>query len=128
MLRFVKAMVVLVSLLAIPRAALAQATASIVGTARRRLRRGAAWCRRRSVQPGAHRKDPKRRHGRPASTQSDSLRAGTYTVTFTLTGFSTVKREGIELSGSFVAAVNADMKVGGVAETVVVTGESRPST
>src|SRR4051794_37618563 len=30
------------------------------------------------------------------------LRAGTYTVTFSLTGFSTVKREGIELSGSFV--------------------------
>src|ERR1041385_9000316 len=28
------------------------------------------------------------------------LRPGKYTVTFTLTGFSTVKREGIELSGS----------------------------
>ena len=27
------------------------------------------------------------------------LRAGTYAVTFTLTGFSTVKREGIELTG-----------------------------
>src|SRR4029077_17495111 len=54
----------------------------------------------------------------------DSLRPGTYTVTFTLTGFSVVKREGIVLSGSFVATVNADMKVGGVAETVVVTGES----
>src|SRR5438105_918788 len=36
------------------------------------------------------------------------LRAGTYTVTFTLTGFSTVKRDGIELSGSFVATINAD--------------------
>src|SRR5256885_6810389 len=34
------------------------------------------------------------------------LRAGTYTVTFTLTGFSTVKREGIELSGSFTATIN----------------------
>jgi len=54
----------------------------------------------------------------------DSLRPGTYTVSFTLTGFATVKREGVELSGSFVATVNADMKVGGVAETVVVTGES----
>src|SRR5580765_2143990 len=40
------------------------------------------------------------------------LRAGTYAVTFTLTGFSTVKRDGIELSGSFVATINADMKVG----------------
>ena len=54
----------------------------------------------------------------------DGLRPGTYTVTFTLTGFSTVKREGIELAGSFIATVNADLKVGGVAETVVVTGES----
>ena len=40
------------------------------------------------------------------------LRAGTYAVTFTLTGFSTVKREGIELTGSFTATVNADLKVG----------------
>ena len=37
------------------------------------------------------------------------LRPGTYTVTFTLTGFGTVKREGIELTGSFTASVNADM-------------------
>src|SRR5467141_4977870 len=31
------------------------------------------------------------------------LRPGTYSVTFGLTGFSSVKREGIELSGNFVA-------------------------
>jgi hypothetical protein len=52
------------------------------------------------------------------------LRPGTYTVTFILPGFSTVKREGIELTGTFVATVNAEMKVGGVAETITVTGES----
>ncbi|HVZ21424.1 MAG TPA: carboxypeptidase-like regulatory domain-containing protein [Vicinamibacterales bacterium] len=52
------------------------------------------------------------------------LRAGTYTVTFTLTGFSSVKREGIELSGQFTATVNADMKVGAVEETITVTGET----
>jgi hypothetical protein len=50
------------------------------------------------------------------------LRPGTYSVTFTLTGFSTVKREGIELSGSFVASINADMKVGAVEETITVSG------
>src|SRR5262245_59850564 len=33
------------------------------------------------------------------------LRNGTYSVTFSLPGFSTVKREGIELSGAFVAVV-----------------------
>jgi len=52
------------------------------------------------------------------------LRPGTYTVTFTLPGFTTVRREGIELTGSFTATVNADLKVGGVEETITVTGES----
>jgi carboxypeptidase family protein len=52
------------------------------------------------------------------------LRPGTYSVTFTLTGFSPVKREGIELSGTFVATVNADLKVGTLQETITVTGET----
>ena len=54
----------------------------------------------------------------------EQLRGGVYTVTFTLPGFNTVKREGLELSGSFVATVNAEMRVGAVEETVTVTGES----
>ena len=49
------------------------------------------------------------------------LRPGTYTVTFSFPGFSTVKREGIELTGSFVATVNGDLKVGALEETVTVT-------
>jgi hypothetical protein len=53
-----------------------------------------------------------------------NLLPGTYEVTFTLTGFTTVKREGIELSGSFVASINADMKVGAVAETITVSGST----
>jgi hypothetical protein len=40
------------------------------------------------------------------------LRPGTYTLTFTLEGFSAVKREGLELSSGFTASVNADLKVG----------------
>ena len=54
----------------------------------------------------------------------EDLRPGTYTVTFSLSGFTTVKREGIQLSGSFVATVNGDLKVGGVAETITVSGEA----
>ena len=42
-------------------------------------------------------------------------------VTFTLTGFSTVRREGIELSSAFTANVNAELKVGSLQETVTVT-------
>ena len=52
------------------------------------------------------------------------LRPGTYTVTFTLSGFNTLRREGIELSGSFIAAVNADLAVGSVEQTVTVTAEA----
>jgi len=54
----------------------------------------------------------------------EDLRPGTYTITVTLQGFSTYKREGIELSGTFTATINADLKVGAVAETVTVTGET----
>jgi hypothetical protein len=49
------------------------------------------------------------------------LRSGTYTVTFTLAGFSTVRREAIELTTGFTAAVNADMTVGALEETIVVS-------
>src|SRR5688572_17796124 len=52
------------------------------------------------------------------------LRPGPYTVTFTLPGFSTFRREGIELTTSFTATVNAEMRVGGLEETITVTGES----
>jgi hypothetical protein len=52
------------------------------------------------------------------------LRPGTYAVTFTLPGFNTLKREGIELTGAFTATVNADLRVGGLEETITVTGES----
>ena len=52
------------------------------------------------------------------------LRPGSYTVTFALTGFATVKREDIQLTGTFTAAVNVELKVGGVAETITVSGQS----
>ena len=54
----------------------------------------------------------------------EDLRPGVYSVTFALQGFSTVRREGIELSGSFTATINADLKVGALAETITVTGET----
>ncbi|PYR51806.1 MAG: hypothetical protein DMF89_04630, partial [Acidobacteria bacterium] len=45
-------------------------------------------------------------------------------VTFSLPGFSTVKRDGIELTGTFVATVNGELKVGALEETITVTGET----
>jgi hypothetical protein len=52
------------------------------------------------------------------------LRPGVYTVTFTLPGFRTVRREGIELTTGFIATVNADLSVGEVAETITVSGQA----
>src|SRR5262245_48728802 len=52
------------------------------------------------------------------------LRPGTYNVKFALPGFSTVKRENIELPATFVATVNADLQVGALEETVTVAGAS----
>ena len=52
------------------------------------------------------------------------LRAGTYTVTFTLPGFSTVKRDGIEITGSATFQVNGELRVGSLEETITVTGEA----
>lgn len=59
--------------------------------------------------------------GRYVITQ---LRPGTYTVTFSLSGFSNVVREGIILSAGFTANVEASLRVGGLQETVTVTGAS----
>jgi hypothetical protein len=52
------------------------------------------------------------------------LRPGVYTVTFTLSGFNTYRREALELATDFVATVNAEMAVGNLQETITVTGES----
>ena len=52
------------------------------------------------------------------------LRPGTYAVVFTLTGFSTVRQDGIVLTANFVAPVNAEMRVGTLEETITVTGAS----
>ncbi|MBM3779289.1 MAG: TonB-dependent receptor [Acidimicrobiia bacterium] len=52
------------------------------------------------------------------------LRPGLYAVTFTLPGFSTYRREGIELTTGFTATVNGDLTVGSLEETVTVTGAS----
>jgi hypothetical protein len=50
------------------------------------------------------------------------LRPGTYSVTFSLPGFRTLRRDGIDLSVGFTASVNADMQVGALEETITVSG------
>ena len=52
------------------------------------------------------------------------LPPGTYSVTFALPGFQQFKRDGVELTGSFVAQIDANLSVGGVTETITVSGAS----
>ena len=52
------------------------------------------------------------------------LRPGTYSLTFTLPGFSTVLVENQELPAGFTATVDAELSVGALEETVTVSGEA----
>jgi hypothetical protein len=54
----------------------------------------------------------------------DALRPGTYKLTFSLAGFSTIARESIEVPSEVVVTINADMKVGALEETITVSGET----
>jgi len=56
--------------------------------------------------------------------QLPDLRPGSYTVTFSLPGFATVIREGVELQTNFTATINAELKIGGLEETITVSGAS----
>src|SRR5437764_8574361 len=56
--------------------------------------------------------------------QVPDLPAGTYRVSYELTGFATLVREGIVLTTGFAARVDADMKVATLAETVTVSGQT----
>src|SRR5689334_17461205 len=56
--------------------------------------------------------------------QITNLPSGTYGVSYALEGFNTVKRDGVVLTGSFAATVNAELRVGSLAETITVTGET----
>ena len=52
------------------------------------------------------------------------MRPGTYSVTFTLPGFVTLMRDGVLVGGTGVIAIDGELRVGGVQETVTVTGET----
>src|SRR6266852_8900497 len=110
MLRHVKALAVMVSLLVIPTVAFAQA--SIVGTVKDASGAVLPGVTVEASSPALIEKTRSVVSNGVGQYSIENLRPGTYTVTFALTGFSSVKREGIELTGGFIATVNTDMKVG----------------
>lgn len=52
------------------------------------------------------------------------LRPGTYNVTFTLTGFSSLTRDSQVVAADTTLTINADMKVGALEETITVSGSA----
>jgi hypothetical protein len=53
----------------------------------------------------------------------ENLGPGTYSIGFTLKGWKTYHRDGIELSGSSTVVVDVELTIGTVTEAVTVTGE-----
>ena len=53
-----------------------------------------------------------------------NLPVGAYTVVFSLAGFQRQQRDNVVLTTGFTAPVNATMSVGGLQDTVTVTGET----
>ena len=121
MLRYVKA-IVLLSVVLVPVSAYAQA--SIVGTVRDSSGGVVPGVTVEASSPALIEKTRSVVTSATGQYAIEDLRPGVYTVTFSLSSFTTVKRQGIELTGTFAATVNAEMKVGGVSETVTVSGES----
>ncbi len=120
--RLFKGILVVVSLVVFPSAVFAQA--SIVGTARDASGAVLPGVTVEASSPALIEKTRSVITNGVGQYSIQDLRPGTYSVTFTLPGFNAVKRDGIELTGSFIATVNADLRVGGVQETVTVTGEA----
>jgi hypothetical protein len=58
------------------------------------------------------------------SYQVPELRPGTYAVTFSLPGFATLRREGIQLTSGFTATINATLTVSQLEETITVSGQT----
>src|SRR5688572_16543530 len=123
--RFAFAMLALVSLLhPVPAAAQAVGTATIAGT---------VTDSSGAVLPGVtvEATSPALIEGARSVTTNEAgrysivnLRPGTYTVTFSLAGFSTAKRQDIELTSDFTANVTSQLAPGAVQETVTVQGRS----
>jgi hypothetical protein len=115
---------VAVALAALPTMASAQVTASIAGTVKDTSGAVLPGVTVEASSPALIEKTRTVVTDAQGNYKIVDLRPGIYTVTVTLPGFSTFKREGIDLSAGFTANVPAELKVGSLEETVTVTGAS----
>ena len=123
-MKFVRAVGVMFVLAILPAAAFAQGTSGIAGVVRDTSGAVIPGVTVEAASPALIEKV------RTVVTDGEGLykfvdlRPGVYSVTFSLSGFNTIKRDGIELSAGFTASVNADMRVGALEETITVSGAS----
>jgi Carboxypeptidase regulatory-like domain len=112
--------IMLVALLSIPSAAQAQAT--LTGTVRDASGAVLPGVTIEAASPALIEKVRTAVSDGTGQYRITDLPPGTYTVTFALTGFTTVRREGLAVSGSGVIPINADLRIGALEETITVSG------
>src|SRR5690242_16900626 len=117
-------LIVLAFVLLLPYAALAQQTSAIAGVVRDASGAVLPGVTVEAASPILIEKVRNATTDGSGQYRIENLPPGTYSVTYTLPGFTTVKRDGVELSGSGVLTINSEMRVGGIQETITVTGES----
>jgi hypothetical protein len=122
MTRSVRALVIATAWLGIPAAAFAQA--SITGVVRDTSGAVLPGVTVEAASPALIEKVRSVASDGSGQYRIENLVPGSYTVTFSLGGFSTVQRAGVQLTGTFTATINAEMRVGVVEETVTVTAGS----
>src|SRR4051812_13179161 len=110
--------------LGVPAAAMAQQSASIAGVVSDTTGGGMPGVTIEASSPVLIEKGRTTVSEANGRYQFVDLQPGTYVVTFTLAGFSTVRREGITLTAGFAASVNVELSAGAIAETITVSGSS----
>ena len=103
------ALLLTLGVLVLPSVTSAQALGTIAGTVKDASGAVLPGVTVEAAEPGAHRESA---NGRSTDGSGQyrivNLPPGTYTVTFTLPGFSTVKRDGVEVSPNFTSNVDAE--------------------
>jgi hypothetical protein len=123
----VPVLLTLIAILVIAGAAAAQTTSATTGAINGRVTDSTG-----AVMPGVTVtvSSPSMMGTRTAVTDPDgqfrvtAVPPGDYTLLFELTGFTSIRNEGVRISVGFTATVNAEMKLASLSENVVVTGQS----
>jgi hypothetical protein len=110
--------------IALPWAAFAQAGASITGTVRDSSGGVLPGVTVEATSPVLIQKVRSAVSDANGVYRITELLPGTYTVTFSLQGFTSQKLENIELSGSFVRTLNGELAVGNISDFVTVSGDA----